>query len=683
MAQTKGSRFLDALFHTGYPHAINGFVALMLALLPVATPLSAAAPGEARSELNYGVAGLIALIYLFTWSRLRVYNPQRSTRFLQGYLIIQTVFVSLIYVLDGGLTRFLFFVVAVQAVYVSPVRRWAPFLGTVGALWLILYLVISPHDPGASKVAIIGMYLGYLIFAAVVTFTTVQQERQVQVAHELLAGVDERHQTLREYDLTVESLSEVEERERLARTIFADLLARLESVRAHLFRLLDAEVVLNRPNARTARLKAKDVLTTVREAVRTLRPGEPSADDADEELNAPPTMATGDVVMDPISMYHVWNLAIIVVTTGVMVASALVGGVARWAPLLGAGLGLLAAYGGTVVVVWPRWRTLLLVVQAGLIVWLVRLSGEPLMSHLFMIVAAQSVFLVPLMNRWLVASFVFPILLVAVALWTTGLFIGQITYFISLVAAFGVMYFFSGVMAFMTRRQVEARHQATLYAQQMAQVNHLLEVRLQQVRRMAIARERIRMAREIHDSLGHHLTTAIVELQYVEELADEEPDTARQHIRSAIGIVNSAINAGLGMGAALERFDHPLPEALAKLVAAWRAGSGATVDLKVSGDFSPLTTDARITLYRAVQESLTNIQKHARARHVEILLRRERDHVLLVITNDDTGPAIAADVGGFGLVGLRERADALQGVFTAGVHPGGGFEVKLVLPLEA
>lgn len=683
MVQTKGSRFLDALFHTGYPHAINGFVALMLALLPVATPFSTAAPGVAQRAVNYGVAGLVALAYLITWSRLRVYNPQRSTRFLQGYLIIQTVIVSLIYVLDGGLTRFLFVVVAVQAVYVSPVRRWAPFLGTVGALWLVLYLVISPHDPGASKIAVIGMYLSYLVFAAIVTFTTVQQERQVQVAHELLAGVDERHQTLREYDLTVESLSEVEERERLAQTIFAGLLARLDSLRAHLLSLLGAEPSLNRPNARAARLQAKGVMNTVREAVRTLRPGEAGADDGDGGAGAPPSMETGDVVVDPIRMYHVWNLAVIMVTTGVMVASVVVGGVARWAPLLGAGLGLVAAYGASIGVVWPRARTLLLVLQAGLIVWLVRLSGEPLMSHLFMIVAAQAVFLVPLMNRWLVASFVFPILLAAVALWTTNLFIGQIQYFVSLVAAFGVMYFFSGVMAFMTRRQVEARHQATLYAQQMAQVNHLLEVRLQEVRRMAIARERIRMAREIHDSLGHHLTTAIMELQYVEELADEDPESARQHIRSAIGIVNSAIDAGRGMGAALERFDDPLPEALAKLVAAWRAGSGAVVDLRVSGDFSPLSADARITLYRAVQESLTNVQKHAKARHVDILLQQEQDHVLLVITNDDWGPVTADDFGGFGLVGLRERADALQGVFTAGARQGGGFEVKLVLPLEA
>lgn len=678
---------MDALFRTGYPHPINLFAALMLSLLPLLSPLAADFGGEGRAPIDHVLAGGLSFAYLLTWSRLRVSNPERSPRFYQVYLLIQTGVVALIYTLDGGLTRFLFVVVAVQAVYLSPVRRWAPFLGTVAALWLTLYLVISPGAPGALKVSTIGMYLCYLIFAALVSFTLVQQERQGKVARALLEDVDQRHQALRAYDLTVEHRSEMEERERLAQTIHARLVSQLSGLMEHLEQLTGGRVPLTRETARAARLEAKEVLSAIRSAVRTLRPGEEAAlgEDQDESgaFGEPPEPEVAMKRTDPIRVYHIWNIGVIVVTTGVIIASSLVAGTARWAPLLGLGLALLTAYTGAALARQPWSRTLAVVLQAGLIVWIIWLSEEPLMSHLFLIIAAQMVFLVPLVLPWLVAAVAFPTVLTGVALWFTRLFDGEMAYLIALLAAFCVTYFFGAVMAFMTRRQVEAREKAVTYAQQLAEVNRLLEARLQELRQMAIARERVRMAREIHDGLGHHLTIVIMELQYAEQLADEEPQNALQHIADAQSVIRSATEASQGMVQTLERFDRPLAEALSELVGAWQNGNGATVSLRINGDFTALSTAARMTVYRTVQESLTNIQKHANPNHVEIVLIQLPDRVILTVTNDQRGDGHlgGAPPGGFGLVGLRERADALQGEFAAGPLRGGGFFVKLVLPM--
>lgn len=674
---------MDALFLTGYPHAINLFAALLLTLLPSLSPL---AEGGIPALRN-GLAGIISLLYLAGWSRIRVFHADRPPRFFWLYITAQTVVVSLIYALDGGLTRFLFVVVAVQAVYVSPVRRWAPYLGTLAALWLSLYLAFSP-DPRQNMVATIGLYLSYLLFAAFVTFTAVQQERQNRVAQELLEGVNRQHHTLRAYEQRVGHRAEGEERERLARTICTTLLSRLTTLMEELYQGL-AGGAPDRATSRAARLHAKDVLAEIRQVVRTLRP-EAEAELVEEDepepgqfrYSPPPEPTIPYRWTDPIRVYHVWNVLVTGLVLGVIVASALVERSPRWWLLLTAGACLLLAYGASAWFRQPWNRTLALIVQCGLIVWMVVLSEEPLMNHLFLIVAAQMVFAVPPVTRWLVGAVTFPTLLSGAALALTTEFASDLPLLLTLTAAFGVTNFFGAVMAFMTRRQVEDRQRAVLYTEQLAEVNRKLEARVYELQRMAVARERVRMAREIHDGLGHHLTIVIMELQYAEQLADEDADATRQHVAQAVQVIDAAMASARELVENLDRFERPLAEAIFDMVQAWRKGNGVTVSLRVGGDFAELTTAARVTLYRAVQESLTNIQKHTRASHVDIELLQLPDRVILHVMNDDRGgaPRFEAMRSGFGLLGLKERADALQGEFTAGSRPQGGFQVRMVLP---
>lgn len=675
---------MDRLFHTGYPHPLNIAAALMLTLLPLLSPFTVVGRENLLPPANYGLAGLISVTFLLVWSRIRVLNPDRSPRFYMLYGLAQTAVVSLIYFLDGGLTRFLFVLVLAQIVYISPVRLWLPFLGSLAALWLSLYLFIAPSASVDSRVTTIGMYFLYLLFAAFVTFTTVQQERQNQVAQQLLADVNQRHQTLQAWDKTIAHRTETEERGRLAQTIATTLMLKLSALRAELERLRTGAIPLTQQTGRNARLQAKDVLGAIRQAVRTLRPGEDGELQEDEARPlTPPEPEINVRWTDPVRLYHVWNIGVILITAGVMVASLLVAGRSQWRLFIGAASALLAAYGMASLARRPWSRTLALVTQSGLIMWSVAISREPLMCHLFLIVAAQTVFMVPPVGQWLVAAVLFPSGLSLLALWLTGLYTQNFSLLLTLTLAFSVTNFFAAVMAFMTRRQVGARNRAVTYAQQLTEVNRLLSARLEEVRRMAIARERVRMAREIHDGLGHHLTIVIMELQYVEALAEEDPAAAVEHIEAAQRVIDKALAASQELSVTLERFDRPLDESLKELVTAWRKGNGARVRLSLKGELSVLSTAVRITLYRAVQESLTNIQKHALASWVEISVRRVEDQVYLTVANDDQGKPPEADlgVGGFGLLGLRERAEALHGHLSAGPRPQGGFQVHLVLPL--
>lgn len=687
--QTRANIVLDKLFRTGYPHLINLFTALMLLALPVLSVLT----GEtlAQGVGRWSVLAAVTGVYLLLWARMPVWALERRAIWLWLYLLVQTGLVVTIYSLEGGLTRLLFALVAVQAIYLSPVRRWAPFIfGSLAALWLTLFLVISPTTTGANLVAQIGMYFCYFVFAVVVSYTVAQQERQAGRAAALRDEVDRRHRTLRELDLTMAAHSGEEERERLAKTIHADLVQRLTEVRAGVGAVLGedgaslgaAQTLLTTQAVRALRLAAKGALAAVRDAVRTLRP---SADDEPlEDEPAPPSPALSpDVafrVTDPIRLYHIWNLLVVGLTTGVMFAAYFVKGGTLWiwiasiGPVL-FGIYFVTAYGG------PYWhRTLWLVIQSALIAWLVWLTGDPLFCHLFLIIAAQILFLMPFSPRTLAAGVAFPTILAGGSLGLSR-HMGAVE-LLSWTGAFGVLYFFSAVMAYMTRRQQEGRSQALHYAAEMAEVNRQLEARLESVRQVAIATERVRMAREIHDGLGHHLTTVIVELQMAEQLAADDSAGAREHLQIAAEVVDHALQAAHQMVEELERFERPLAVAVRELLALWQRQNPAQVVVQLNGSLYGLTTATRMTLYRALQESLTNIQKHADAKRVEIHLLRFADRVLLRVVNDDqrAGRKLG-EGGGFGLVGLRERAEALHGSFKADAMQTGGFAVEMVLPV--
>lgn len=205
-----------------------------------------------------------------------------------------------------------------------------------------------------------------------------------------------------------------------------------------------------------------------------------------------------------------------------------------------------------------------------------------------------------------------------------------------------------------------------------------LNAREEEIRRLAVAEERARMAREMHDSVGHYLTVIKVGLENAERLRERAVDRAWDEVRQSKLLTVEALTETRRSVRALRPLALEGRRGSAALGELARSFDGLKVDLQVTGEERDLGPDAEIVLYRAFQEGLTNVLRHARAATASAELRFEEEGVQLVITDDGIGAEPSQD--GFGLVALTERVTALGGAVSAGNRPGGGFELRVELP---
>jgi len=206
-----------------------------------------------------------------------------------------------------------------------------------------------------------------------------------------------------------------------------------------------------------------------------------------------------------------------------------------------------------------------------------------------------------------------------------------------------------------------------------------------------VAEERLRIARELHDVVGHAMATVSVQAGMGLHVIDEHPDRAREALAAIKGICDEGltdVKTVLGIlrdGAPAG--EDPEPSAaprggldrLADLLDAAQA-AGLRVELSVDGDPRPLPVPVDLAAYRIIQEALTNVLRHAGARTVRLALTHEPAQLLIRVRDDGA----AADPGsprGTGIDGMRERARALSGRLSAAPHPEGGYEVRAELPI--
>lgn len=207
---------------------------------------------------------------------------------------------------------------------------------------------------------------------------------------------------------------------------------------------------------------------------------------------------------------------------------------------------------------------------------------------------------------------------------------------------------------------------------------------IQQAREEAAAlAERSRLARELHDVLAHSLAGLAVQLEAARLLADAthaDPRLAEQvtraHALARDGLLDARRAVRTLRGDAM-----PGPDAVAALVDEFRTTTGRPVTLEITGTPRPLPADAGLTIFRCVQESLTNITKYAGAgASVDLRLSWGEDDIRVEVRDrggDGAGAGLPS--GGAGLVGLRERAELAGGTLSAGPTDG-GFDVVLTLP---
>jgi signal transduction histidine kinase len=201
-----------------------------------------------------------------------------------------------------------------------------------------------------------------------------------------------------------------------------------------------------------------------------------------------------------------------------------------------------------------------------------------------------------------------------------------------------------------------------------------------EVEKLAVIQERNRLAREIHDGLGHFLTTIHVQLEAARTIHASDPDRALTAVAKAQDLAREAlVEVRRSVGALqADQAPAPLPARLRDLASA-TDGWGAAVSLEILGPARALAPKAEHALFRAAQEGLTNVRKHARAQTAQLALDyRDPARVFVRVTDDGCGPT--AGPAGHGLAGLRERIADLGGRLVAENPPTGGFCLQVEIP---
>jgi signal transduction histidine kinase len=205
--------------------------------------------------------------------------------------------------------------------------------------------------------------------------------------------------------------------------------------------------------------------------------------------------------------------------------------------------------------------------------------------------------------------------------------------------------------------------------------------------RIAVAEERARIARELHDVVAHSVAVMVLHAGAVRTRLAPRQEQEREGLltiestgREALAEMRRLLGAMRADSEGVELGPQPGLDRLDQLVDHIRA-SGLAVQVRVEGDPVPLAAGIDLSAYRIVQEGLTNTLKHAGPARAEIVVRYGSSDVEVEVV-DDGHAAREADLAGHGLVGMRERAKLYGGDFEAGPRAGGGFAVRARLPLS-
>ena len=215
-----------------------------------------------------------------------------------------------------------------------------------------------------------------------------------------------------------------------------------------------------------------------------------------------------------------------------------------------------------------------------------------------------------------------------------------------------------------------------------------LEREREQQARVAVAEERARIARELHDVVAHAVSVIVIQAQGAQRALEGEQPPVREALASIESTGRQALVEMRRLLGVLRRADDELALApqpslrhLDALVEHVR-DAGLPVEVRVDGEAAQLSPGVDVSAYRIVQEALTNTLKHAGPAHARVVVRYARDELELEISDDGHGGK-RKDGGGHGLVGMRERAAVVGGVLESGSRADGGFLVRARLPLGA
>ena len=247
---------------------------------------------------------------------------------------------------------------------------------------------------------------------------------------------------------------------------------------------------------------------------------------------------------------------------------------------------------------------------------------------------------------------------------------------------------FAMTMARAFLRERSSRANAERFLNELEESHRQLQAYSEQVAELATTRERNRLARDIHDTLGHYLTVINVQLEKALAFRDKNPQEAVQAVSDAKRFASEALRDVRRSVSALRNIEdsQALVPSIADLVQHMNSEQ-RQIELNVEGEEADFSQRARLALYRAVQEGLTNVQKHANATHVSVDVRYNEEEATLSLKDNGGGfdPAMLQQLqqgreGGYGLQGLQERLQLVGGSLEIASSPGSGTFLYVRVP---
>jgi signal transduction histidine kinase len=332
----------------------------------------------------------------------------------------------------------------------------------------------------------------------------------------------------------------------------------------------------------------------------------------------------------------------------------------------------------------PLEKVVYTAIEVSLIFYGTLLGYLHILPSLYLIVVIRSCFIFDLPGRWAIAALSFVLFLIHKLQYMHGMMpmLDHHSQHQFWMQQLSEMVLFS-VSLFFILRFVSTWLSERSMREQLVNTHAQLQQYALQVEDLATVQERNRIARDIHDSLGHALTALNVQLQTVVKLWDINPSSAKSFLNQAQRLGELAIKEVRQSVRALRievRQEEPLETAIASLAEDFRQSTGISVFAKIQIK-GVLSQQVIKSLHRIVQEALTNICKHAQATAVVIQLKTTSTQVCLSVEDNGQGFSIGAP-GGFGLQGMQERVAALGGSFSIRSEPKNGCRIVVELPIE-
>jgi len=255
---------------------------------------------------------------------------------------------------------------------------------------------------------------------------------------------------------------------------------------------------------------------------------------------------------------------------------------------------------------------------------------------------------------------------------------------LALLLPYATGFIFFGIFGWMTVESERNRDRSEQLLAELKTAHQQLQDYAARLEELTITQERNRIAREMHDSLGHRLTIAAVQLEGAQRLIPSQPERAAE----IVGTVREQVKEGMtelrrtvAMLRATVEEDLPLDQALTRLVDQVQQATSLKIHLSLEDCPQSLPLPQRQALYRAAQEGLTNIQRHAQASETWLQLTSKNGEIELLISDNGVGISTEQIQSGFGLAGLKERSALLGGDFHIDARPGGGTQITFRVPI--